>query len=125
MSLNAIHGTNTVTTLNAFNRTNTAASVNALRGTSAVAGTTQTNAPVVVRIHWYPGVQPFEDEAPANSFVLSLFVLVLLTLCCYGVQTLAERQRRALEESREFAVREAQLHSAGRLAAEFVHQIKN
>jgi signal transduction histidine kinase len=57
--------------------------------------------------------------------VLSLFVLLLLTLCCYGVQTLAERQRRQLEESREFAVREAQLHSAGRLAAEFVHQIKN
>jgi two-component system NtrC family sensor kinase len=38
---------------------------------------------------------------------------------------LAERQRRAFEEEREFAVREAQLHSAGRLAAEFAHQIKN
>jgi signal transduction histidine kinase len=38
---------------------------------------------------------------------------------------LAERQRRVLEESREFAVREGQLQSAGRLAAEFAHQIKN
>jgi two-component system NtrC family sensor kinase len=49
----------------------------------------------------------------------------LLTFCCYGVQALAERQRRELEEAREFAVRESQLHSAGRLAAEFAHQIKN
>jgi signal transduction histidine kinase len=35
------------------------------------------------------------------------------------------RQRLADEELREFAVREAQLQSAGRLAAEFAHQLKN
>jgi signal transduction histidine kinase len=52
-------------------------------------------------------------------------MLWLLTVCCYGVQVLAERQRQALEEAREFAMREGQLHSAGRLAAEFAHQIKN
>src|SRR5207248_5270974 len=40
-------------------------------------------------------------------------------------QVLMERQRRTEEEAREFAVREARLHSAGRLAAEFAHQIKN
>jgi signal transduction histidine kinase len=38
---------------------------------------------------------------------------------------MVERQRREFEEAREFAVRESQLHSAGRLAAEFAHQIKN
>ena len=54
-----------------------------------------------------------------------VLILWLLTACCYGVQVLAERQRRALEEAREFASREGQLHSAGRLAAEFAHQIKN
>jgi signal transduction histidine kinase len=54
-----------------------------------------------------------------------LFVLWLLTACCYGVQVLLERQRRATEEAAEFAARESQLHSAGRLAAEFAHQIKN
>jgi signal transduction histidine kinase len=54
-----------------------------------------------------------------------LFVLWLLTACCYGVQVLAERRRRELEEAREFAVREGQLHSAGRLAAEIAHQLKN
>jgi two-component system sensor histidine kinase HydH len=35
------------------------------------------------------------------------------------------RQRQAAEEAREFALREGQLRSAGRLAAEFVHQMKN
>jgi len=72
-----------------------------------------------------PPQQPDQDALPPESFVLHIFVLLLLTFCCYGVQALAERQRRELEEAREFAVRESQLHSAGRLAAEFAHQIKN
>jgi signal transduction histidine kinase len=38
---------------------------------------------------------------------------------------LLERQQIAAEEAGEFAAREGQLHSAGRLAAEFAHQIKN
>jgi signal transduction histidine kinase len=75
-------------------------------------------------IQWYPRIES-EEETPAESFLLRLFVLLLLTLCCYGVQGLDERQRREMEEAREFAMREAQLHSAGRLAAEFAHQIKN
>jgi two-component system CheB/CheR fusion protein len=48
-----------------------------------------------------------------------------MTACCYGVQIMLDRQRRALEEARESAVREGQLRSAGRMAAEFAHQIKN
>jgi signal transduction histidine kinase len=52
-------------------------------------------------------------------------VLWLLTACCYGVQALLERERHAMEEAREFELRERQLRSAGRLAAEFAHQIKN
>ena len=52
-------------------------------------------------------------------------VLWLLTVCCYGAQVLLERQRQALIEAAEFASREGQLQSAGRLAAEFAHQIKN
>src|SRR3569833_3327885 len=48
-------------------------------------------------------------------------MLWLLTACCYGAQVL----RRIIEESREFAVREGQLLYAGRLSAEFAHQIKN
>ncbi len=52
-------------------------------------------------------------------------VLWLTAICCYGAQVLLERQRLAIEEAEEFATREGQLHSAGRLAAEFAHQIKN
>ena len=72
-----------------------------------------------------PSPPPEEYTLPTESLLLHVFVLMLLTFCCYGIQTLAERQRRELEEAREFAVREGQLHSAGRLAAEFAHQIKN
>jgi two-component system, NtrC family, sensor histidine kinase HydH len=48
-----------------------------------------------------------------------------MTAVCYGVPVLLERQRQIAEEAREFAMREGQLRSAGRLAAEFAHQIKN
>ncbi len=64
-------------------------------------------------------------ENAAEPLLLRLFVLVLMGACCYGVQILLERQRLTSEEAREFAVREGQLHSAGRMAAEFAHQIKN
>ena len=64
-------------------------------------------------------------EDLGQPFVLRLVVLALTTLCCYGAQILLERQRLAVEEAGEFAAREGQLHSAGRLAAEFAHQIKN
>ena len=77
-------------------------------------------------IHWDSKIQHQpEEETATGSFFSNLSVMLLLTLCCYGVQTLAERQRREMEEAREFAMREGQLHSAGRLAAEFAHQIKN
>jgi len=65
------------------------------------------------------------EEIPPEPLLLRLAVLWLLTACCYGVQVLAERERRVTEEEREFAVREAQLHTAGRLAAEIAHQLKN
>jgi signal transduction histidine kinase len=70
-------------------------------------------------------ILPEPGETPTEPFLLRVFVLWLLTACCYGVQALLERQRRATEEAREFEIRERQLRSAGRLAAEFAHQIKN
>ncbi len=66
-----------------------------------------------------------EDEIVPDQLFLRVSVLWLLTLCCYGAQVLSERQRLAILEAGEFAAREGQLHSAGRLAAEFAHQIKN
>jgi signal transduction histidine kinase len=65
------------------------------------------------------------SENPAQTLTLRLALLLLMTVCCYGVQVLLERQRRAVEEAREFAMREGQLRSAGRVAAEFTHQMKN
>jgi signal transduction histidine kinase len=71
------------------------------------------------------GADSSPTEVPTEPFLLRVSVLWLLALCCYGAQVLIERQRIALEEAEEFATREGQLHSAGRLAAEFAHQIKN
>jgi signal transduction histidine kinase len=68
-------------------------------------------------------VIPQEDIA--EPFTLRLLVLVLATLTCYGVQAFFARQRMALEEAAEFNARESQLRSAGRMAAEFAHQVKN
>jgi len=60
-----------------------------------------------------------------EPFILRLFVLLLMTVGCYGMQLLWERQEIAVAEANEFALRRSQLRSAGRLAAEFAHQIKN
>lgn len=65
------------------------------------------------------------SEEATEPFLLRVTILWLLTLCCYGVQVLAARQQIAEEEQAEFAARTEQLHAAGRLAAEFAHQIKN
>ena len=65
------------------------------------------------------------SENPTQTLTLRLALLLLMTVCCYGVQVLLERQRRAVEEAHEFAMREGQLRSAGRVAAEFTHQMKN
>src|SRR5204863_8504422 len=64
-------------------------------------------------------------ENPAEPFVLRIMILWFVTACCYGVQVLLDKQRRADQEAREFALRREQLGTAGRLAAEVAHQIKN
>jgi signal transduction histidine kinase len=54
-----------------------------------------------------------------------IIVLVIWALCCYGIQVLFEKQKRAEAEATEFAVRQERLRTAGRLAAEIAHQLKN
>ena len=71
-----------------------------------------------------PAMIDLSDD-PTQDIVLRLALLLLMTICCYGVQVLLERHRRVEAEAREFEMREGELRSAGRLAAEFVHQIKN
>ncbi len=65
------------------------------------------------------------QEELGEPLVLRLVVLWLTTICCSGLELLLERQRLAAEEAGEFVARENQLRAAGRLAAEFAHQIKN
>lgn len=60
-----------------------------------------------------------------EPFLLRLCLLILMTICCYGVQVLLEKQRRSEEESREYSLRQEQLQATGRLAAEIAHQLKN
>ncbi len=61
----------------------------------------------------------------AEPFILRVSLLLLMTICCYGVQVLFDRQRRAEEESMEFSLRQQQMQATGRLAAEIAHQLKN
>jgi len=69
---------------------------------------------------------PGEAEAfPLESFLLRLFVLWLTAAWCYAMQVVFEKHRRAAEEGQEYAVRQEQLRSAGRLAAKIAHQMKN
>jgi signal transduction histidine kinase len=70
-------------------------------------------------------LEMYKADNPAEPLLLRMVLLLLMTFGCYAVQVLLERQRQALEEAREFAMREVQLRAAGRLAAEFAHQIKN
>lgn len=67
----------------------------------------------------------FVPLASAESFLLRLLLLVLLTLCCFAVQALLEKQHRVEAEGREFSLRSEQVRTAGRLAAEIAHQLKN
>ncbi|HTA28923.1 MAG TPA: ATP-binding protein [Candidatus Cybelea sp.] len=66
-------------------------------------------------------VENISHENPVERVI----VLVTWALCCYGIQVLFEKQKRAEAEATEFAVRQERLRTAGRLAAEIAHQIKN
>lgn len=60
-----------------------------------------------------------------QPILIRVLVLLLWSSWCFGVQVLMEKQRRATEEAKESSARQEQLRSAGRLAAEIAHQIKN
>ncbi len=60
-----------------------------------------------------------------ESLLLRIALLVLLAVCMYGINVLLELQMQTQEEELEFATRQHQLRSTGRLAAEIAHQLKN
>jgi signal transduction histidine kinase len=65
------------------------------------------------------------QEFSAGIQVLRVAVLTLLTFSFYGVQVLLARQREIFQEQQVFAILTERLRTAGRVAAEFAHQIKN
>ena len=66
------------------------------------------------------------DVARATEpFLIRVFLLLLLGAICYGLQVLLDRERQRMTEAEEFAFRQGQMRTAGRLAAEVAHQIKN
>ncbi|MBL9166373.1 MAG: GHKL domain-containing protein [Verrucomicrobiales bacterium] len=65
------------------------------------------------------------SSGPAEPFLLRIALLMLLTVCCYGLQVLLEKQRQTEEDARELTTRQQQLDVAARLAAQIAHQIKN
>jgi signal transduction histidine kinase len=69
-----------------------------------------------------PGAEP---ETITEPFAMRIILLIVMTFCCYAVQVLLDRQRRANEEAREYALRREQLRVTGQLAAEIAHQLKN
>src|SRR5262245_52457117 len=71
------------------------------------------------------GMLGLSSDTAAEPLFVRLVLLLLMTGCSYALQVLLERQRQVEEEARELGLREGQLRSAGRLAAEFAHQIKN
>jgi signal transduction histidine kinase len=66
-----------------------------------------------------------DTRSKSSFFNDRVVVLFIWAACCYGIQVLFERQRRAEAEATEFAVRQERLRTAGRLAAEIAHKIKN
>ncbi|HEX4119895.1 MAG TPA: ATP-binding protein [Verrucomicrobiae bacterium] len=68
---------------------------------------------------------PLDEDAWKGESSERMIVLIAWSLCCYGIQLLFEKQKRAEAEATEFAVRQERLRTAGRLAAEIAHQIKN
>lgn len=70
------------------------------------------------------GVPQTVEERTENAYERVL-VLLIWAACCYGIQVLFEKQKRAEAEATEFAVRQERLRTAGRLAAEIAHKIKN
>ncbi len=65
------------------------------------------------------------DPRQWQSKLIRIVLLALLSLCCYGISVLWNYQLQQRAEEEEFASRQHQLRSTGRLAAEIAHRLKN
>ncbi len=58
-------------------------------------------------------------------FYLRIIVLILVSVCCWGIYALIQRKELELEEQRELHLRQEKIHAIRRLAGEIAHGIKN
>ena len=82
------------------------------------------SSPVLIDLGTAPTGMVMSGQS-GQLLLARVLLLVLLTACCYGVEVLFDRGLQAAEEAREFSTRQEQLTSAGRLAAEIAHRLKN
>ena len=82
------------------------------------------SSPVLIDLGTAPAGLVISGQS-GQLLLARVLLLVLLTACCYGVEVLFDRGLQAAEEAREFSTRQEQLTSAGRLAAEIAHRLKN
>ena len=58
-------------------------------------------------------------------FFLRVFVLLLMSGCCWGIYALVRQKEKKQEETEEMAFRKDKMLGLGRLAGEIAHEIKN
>lgn len=58
-------------------------------------------------------------------FYLKIIVLVLVSICCYGLNILLQKKVVQFEDARELQLRREKIHAVQRLAGEIAHGLKN
>ncbi|MGZ5566736.1 MAG: two-component system sensor histidine kinase NtrB [Limisphaerales bacterium] len=96
-----------------------------LSSPGAAAQAINSATPEAYKSAWNTALADYESRPDREDQRERFIVLLTWAICCYGIQALFEKQKKAEAEATEFAVRQERLHTAGRLAAEIAHQIKN
>jgi signal transduction histidine kinase len=58
-------------------------------------------------------------------FYLRIIVLVLVSICCWGIYVLIQRRVKAKEEEQELQLRREKIHAIRRIAGDIAHGLKN
>ncbi len=78
---------------------------------------------------FYGGIVFFTERESSlffeEIFYLRIIVLILVSICCWGIYALIQRKALELEEQRELHLRQEKIHAIRRLAGEIAHGIKN
>ena len=82
------------------------------------------SSPVLIDLGREPTAMVMSGQS-GQLLLARVLLLALLTACCYGVEVLFDRGLQVAEEAHESAMRQEQLASAGRFAAEIAHRLKN